>query len=125
MGIVRDIITPILPVVLGIAIGAGSSQAWGWYRYTRAINAELDGRSQRDALVAALAVAQNERIKAEQAGRKSRQEIYAGDQGAKSWADQPVPGALTRRLHDAAKAADAASRPKRGAGVQATASSTD
>ena len=52
MGIFRDIITPILPVVLGIAIGAGGSQAWGWYRYTQAINAELAGRSQRDALVA-------------------------------------------------------------------------
>jgi len=79
MGIVRDIITPILPVVLGIAIGAGGSQAWGWYRYTNAIQAELAGRSQRDALVAALTVAQQERIKAEQAAGA----VWKGAGGAK------------------------------------------
>jgi len=108
MGIVRDIITPILPVVLGIAIGAGGSQVWGWYRYTNAIQAELAGRSQRDALVAALTVAQQERIKAEQAGRTTRQTIYAKDQGAAAWARQPVPDVLAKRVRDAARAAQSA-----------------
>lgn len=117
MGIVRDIITPILPVVLGIAIGAGGSQAWGWYRYTQAIKSELDGRSQRDALVAALTVAQNERIKAEQAGRKSRQEIYAGDHGAKIWAAQPVPDALAERVRNAARDAQSATSTATGTSV--------
>lgn len=117
MAIVRDIITPILPVVLGIAIGAGGSQAWGWYRYTQAINAELAGRSQRDALVAALTVAQQERIKAEQAGRNNRQAIYAKDQGAKAWAAQPIPDALAKRVRDAARAAQSATGTASSAGV--------
>lgn len=117
MGIVRDIITPILPVVLGIAIGAGGSQAWGWYRYTTAINAELAGRSQRDALVAALTVAQNERMKAEQAGRTTRQTIYVQDKGAAAWARQPVPDVLAQRVRDAARAAQSASGTASGTGV--------
>ena len=117
MGIVRDIITPILPVVLGIAIGAGGSQAWGWYRYTTAINAELAGRSQRDALVAALTVAQNERMKAEQAGRTTRQTIYAKDQGAAAWARQPVPDVLAQRVRDAARAAQSATSATSGTGL--------
>lgn len=96
-------------LLCGIAIGAGGSQAWGWYRYTNAIQAELAGRSQRDALVAALTVAQQERIKAEQAGRTTRQTIYAKDQGAAAWARQPVPTAIAERVRNAAKAANAAS----------------
>lgn len=107
----------VLLLLCGIAIGAGGSQAWGWYRYTQAINAELAGRSQRDALVAALTVAQNERIKAEQAGRKSRQEIYAGDQGAKSWAAQPVPDALAERVRNAARDAQSATSAATGTSV--------
>ncbi len=59
----------VLLLLCGIAIGAGGSQAWGWYRYTTAINAELAGRSQRDALVAALTVAQGERLKADRQAR--------------------------------------------------------
>ena len=117
MGIVRDIITPILPVALGIAIGAGGSQAWGWYRYTQAINAELAGRSQRDALVAALTVAQQERIKAEQAGRTNRKAIYASDQGAAAWARQPVPDVLAKRVRDAARAAQRATGTASGTGL--------
>ena len=117
MGIARDIITPILPVVLGIAIGAGGSQAWGWYRYTTAINAELAGRSQRDALVAALTVAQHERIKAEQSGRTTRQTIYARDTGAKAWASQPVPDVLAKRVRDAARAAQSATGTTSGTGL--------
>ena len=117
MGIVRDIITPILPVVLGIAIGAGGSQAWGWYRYTNAIQAELAGRSQRDALVAALTVAQNERMKAEQAGRTNRKAIYASDQGAAAWARQPVPDVLAKRVRDAARAAQRATGTASGTGL--------
>ena len=109
MGIVRDIITPILPVVLGIAIGAGGSQAWGWYRYTQAINAELAGRAQRDQLIAGLVVAQQERVKAQQQARTSRQAIYAKDTDAAAWARQPVPTAIAERVRNAAKAANAAS----------------
>lgn len=99
----------VLLLLCGIAIGAGGSQAWGWYRYTTAINAELAGRSQRDALVAALTVAQNERMKAEQAGRTTRQTIYAKDTDAAAWARQPVPTAIAERVRNAAKAANAAS----------------
>ena len=117
MGIVRDIITPILPVVLGIVIGAGGSQAWGWYRYTTAINAELAGRSQRDALVAALTIAQGERLKAEQAGRTTRRTIYASDKGAKDWASQPVPDVLATRVRDAARAAQSAASATSAASV--------
>jgi hypothetical protein len=98
----------LLLLLCGIAIGAGGSQAWGWYRYTTAIKAELDGRSQRDALVAALTIAQGERLKAEQAGRASRGTIYAKDAGAKAWATQPIPDALAKRVRDAARAAQSA-----------------
>lgn len=107
----------VLLLLCGIAIGAGGSQAWGWYRYTSAIQAELAGRSQRDALVAALTVAQQERIKAEQAGRSTRQTIYAKDQGAAAWARQPVPDALAKRVRDAARAAQSATGTASGAGV--------
>ncbi len=106
----------VLLLLCGIAIGAGGSQAWGWYRYTNAIQSELAGRSQRDALVAALTVAQTERIKAEQAGRTNRKAIYASDQGAAAWARQPVPDVLAQRVRDAARAAQRAT---------GTASSTD
>ena len=107
----------VLLLLCGIAIGAGGSQAWGWYRYTSAIQAELAGRSQRDALVAALTVAQQERIKAEQAGRSTRQTIYAKDQGAAAWARQPVPDVLAKRVRDAARAAQSATGTASGAGV--------
>ena len=107
----------VLLLLCGIAIGAGGSQAWGWYRYTTAINAELAGRSQRDALVAALTVAQGERIKAEQAGRTNRQTIYARDKGAKDWASQPVPDVLAKRVRDAARAAQRATGTASGTGV--------
>ena len=107
----------VLLLLCGIAIGAGGSQAWGWYRYTSAIQAELAGRSQRDALVAALTVAQNERIRAEQAGRTSRQTIYAKDQGAAAWARQPVPDVLAKRVRDAARAAQRATGTTSGAGL--------
>ena len=107
----------VLLLLCGIAIGAGGSQAWGWYRYTNAIQAELAGRSQRDALVAALTVAQNERIKAEQAGRTNRKAIYASDQGAAAWARQPVPDVLAKRVRDAARAAQSATGTASGTGV--------
>lgn len=107
----------VLLLLCGIAIGAGGSQAWGWYRYTSAIQAELAGRSQRDALVAALTVAQQERIKAEQAGRSTRQTIYAKDQGAAAWARQPVPDALAKRVRDAARAAQRAASTASGTGL--------
>ena len=107
----------VLLLLCGIAIGAGGSQAWGWYRYTNAIQAELAGRSQRDALVAALTVAQQERIKAEQAGRTSRQTIYARDTGAKAWASQPIPDVLAKRVRDAARAAQSATGTASSAGV--------
>ena len=107
----------VLLLLCGIAIGAGGSQAWGWYRYTNAIQAELAGRSQRDALVAALTVAQNERMKAEQAGRTTRQTIYAKDQGAAAWARQPVPDVLAQRVRDAARAAQSATGTTSGASV--------
>ena len=107
----------VLLLLCGIAIGAGGSQAWGWYRYTTAINAELAGRSQRDALVAALTVAQQERAKAEQAGRTTRQTIYAKDTGAAAWARQPVPDVLAKRVRDAARAAQSATGTASGAGV--------
>jgi len=107
----------VLLFLAGIALGVGGDQAWGWYRYTAAINAELAGRSQRDALVAALTVAQNERMKAEQAGRTSRQTIYAKDQGAAAWARQPVPDALAKRVRDAARAAQSATGTASGTGV--------
>ena len=107
----------VLLLLCGIALGAGGSQAWGWYRYTTAINAELAGRSQRDALVAALTVAQGERMKAEQAGRTTRRTIYAQDQGAKAWASQPVPDVLAQRVRDAALAAQSATGTTSGTGV--------
>ncbi len=107
----------VLLLLCGIAIGAGGSQAWGWYRYTQAINAELAGRSQRDALVAALTVAQGERMKAEQAGRTTRRTIYAQDQGAKAWASQPVPDVLAQRVRDAARAAQRATGTASGTGL--------
>jgi len=107
----------VLLLLCGIAIGAGGSQAWGWYRYTNAIQAELAGRSQRDALVAALTVAQGERLKAEQAGRTTRQTIYAQDQGAKAWASQPVPDVLAKRVRDAARLAQSATGTTSGASV--------
>jgi len=107
----------VLLLLCGIAIGAGGSQAWGWYRYTTAIQAELAGRSQRDALVAALTVAQNERMKAEQAGRTTRRTIYAQDQGAKAWASQPVPDVLAKRVRDAARAAQSATSATSAASV--------
>ncbi len=107
----------VLLLLCGIALGAGGSQAWGWYRYTTAINAELAGRSQRDALVAALTVAQGERLKAEQAGRTTRQTIYASDKGAKAWASQPVPDVLAQRVRDAARAAQSATGTASGAGL--------
>ena len=107
----------VLLLLCGIAIGAGGSQAWGWYRYTTAINAELAGRSQRDALVAALTVAQGERMKAEQAGRTTRRTIYAQDQGAKAWASQPVPDVLAKRVRDAARAAQSATGTASGTGL--------
>ena len=107
----------VLLLLCGIAIGAGGSQAWGWYRYTTAINAELAGRSQRDALVAALTVAQGERMKAEQAGRTNRKAIYASDQGAAAWARQPVPDVLAKRVRDAARAVQSATGTTSGASV--------
>lgn len=107
----------VLLLLCGIALGVGGDQAWGWYRYTQAINAELAGRSQRDALVAALTVAQQERLKAEQAGRTNRQTIYAKDQGAKAWASQPIPDVLAKRVRDAARAAQRATITASGAGV--------
>lgn len=107
----------VLLFLAGIALGVGGDQAWGWYRYTAAINAELAGRSQRDALVAALTVAQQERIKAEQAGRTTRQTIYAKDQGAAAWARQPVPDVLAKRVRDAARAAQSATGTASSAGV--------
>lgn len=107
----------VLLLLCGIALGAGGSQAWGWYRYTTAINAELAGRSQRDALVAALTVAQGERMKAEQAGRSTRRTIYAQDKGAKDWASQPVPDVLAKRVRDAARAAQSATSATSAASV--------
>ena len=107
----------VLLLLCGIAIGAGGSQAWGWYRYTTAINAELAGRSQRDALVAALTIAQGERLKAEQAGRTTRRTIYASDKGAKDWASQPVPDVLAKRVRDAARAAQSAASATSAASV--------
>jgi len=107
----------VLLLLCGIAIGAGGSQAWGWYRYTTAINAELAGRSQRDALVAALTIAQGERLKAEQAGRTTRRTIYASDKGAKDWASQPVPDVLAKRVRDAARAAQSATSATSAASV--------
>ena len=107
----------VLLLLCGIAIGAGGSQAWGWYRYTSAIQAELAGRSQRDALVAALTIAQGERLKAEQAGRTTRRTIYASDKGAKDWASQPVPDVLAKRVRDAARAAQSATSTASGAGL--------
>lgn len=107
----------VLLLLCGIAIGAGGSQAWGWYRYTQAINAELSGRAQRDALVAALTIAQQERAKAEQAGRTTRQTIYAQDKGAASWARQPVPDVLAKRVRDAARAAQSTAATAGNAGL--------
>ena len=107
----------VLLLLCGIAIGAGGSQAWGWYRYTNAIQAELAGRSQRDALVAALTVAQGERLKAEQAARGNRKAIYAKDTGAAAWATQPVPDALAKRVLDAARAAQRAAGTASGTGL--------
>lgn len=108
MGIVRDIITPILPVVLGIAIGAGGSQAWGWYRYTAAINAELSMRGERDELVTKLADARNALDKAQAQGKQQRQATYASDPDAKAWAASRMPDVLAKRVHDAARAAESA-----------------
>ena len=107
----------VLLLLCGIAMGAGGSQAWGWYRYTNAIQAELAGRSQRDALVAALTIAQGERLKAEQAGRTTRRTIYASDKGAKDWASQPVPDVLAKRVRDAARAAQSAASATSAASV--------
>lgn len=108
MGIVRDIITPILPVALGIAIGAGGSQAWGWYRYTQAINAELAGRADRDALVKELAKAKMQRDNAQAQAKQERGAIYAKDADAATWAKQPVPRAIAERMQRDAKPADSA-----------------
>lgn len=117
MGIVRDIITPILPVVLGIAIGAGGQWLWQYKRLTDAQAEVIATQGQRDALVAALTVAQQERMKAEQAGRSTRQAIYAKDQGAAAWARQPVPDVLAKRVRDAARAAQSATGTASSAGV--------
>lgn len=108
MGIVRDIITPILPVVLGIAIGAGGSQAWGWYRYTDAINAELAMRGERDQLVTQLADARNNRDKAQRDARQDRMAAYGSDPNAKAWGSLPVPDVLAKRVRNAAKSAQSA-----------------
>lgn len=110
MGIVRDIITPILPVVLGIAIGAGGSQMWGWYRYTSAINAERELRGERDQLVTQLADARNALDKAQAVGKQQRQAVYGSDPNAKAWSSRSVPDVLAKRVHDAARAAQSASR---------------
>lgn len=119
---------PLLVILLCLAclgIGAGGMRMWEWVDYTRALESERAAIGQRDKLVGELATAKAQRDEAQKAARAQRQVIYDGDPTAKAWASQPVPGALTQRLHDAAKAADAASRPKRATGVQATTSGTD
>ena len=108
MGIVRDIITPILPVVLGIAIGAGGVQMWRWADYTRALEAEREAIGQRDELVRKLAQAEAARDQAQARARKERQAIYASDQDAAAWARQPVPRAIAERVQRAARNAEAA-----------------
>jgi len=107
MGIARDILTPIIPVVLGIAIGAGGVRMWQWSDYTRALEAEREAIGQRDELVRKLAQAEAARDQAQARARKERQAIYASDQDAAAWARQPVPRAIAERVQRAARNADA------------------
>lgn len=108
-----------------LALGAGGMRMWEWVDYTRALESERAAIGQRDKLVGELATAKAQRDQAQASARTKRQEIYAQDKDAAAWARQPVPTALANRLHDAAKAADAASRPKRATGVQAATSGAD
>ena len=108
-----------------LALGAGGMRMWEWVDYTRALESERAAIGQRDKLVGELATAKAERDKAQQDARAKRQAIYDKDPTAKAWASKPVPAVLAQQLRDAAKAADAASRPKRATGVQATTSGAD
>ena len=108
MGIVRDIITPILPVVLGIAIGAGGQWLWQYKKLTDAQAEVIAAQGQRDQLIAGLVVAQQERVKAQAESKQSRQGIYARNPDAKAWAVQPIPADLAKRVRDAARAAQSA-----------------
>ena len=98
----------VLLLLCGIAIGAGGSQAWGWYRYTNAIQAELDGRTERDALVKELAKAKMQRDNAQAQAKQERGAIYAKDADAATWARQPVPRAIAERMQRDAQPADSA-----------------
>ena len=98
----------VLLLLCGIAMGAGGSQAWGWYRYTNAIQAELDGRTERDALVKELAKAKMQRDNAQAQAKQERGAIYAKDADAATWARQPVPRAIAERMQRDAQPADSA-----------------
>lgn len=105
----------MLILLCGIAIGAGGSQMWGWYRYTSAINAERELRGERDQLVTQLADARNARDKAQAQGKQQRQAMYAANPDAKAWAASRMPDVLAKRVRDAARAAEsAASSPSAG-----------
>ena len=117
MGIVRDIITPILPVVLGIAIGAGGVRMWQWVDYTRALESERSLTGERDKLVSELATVKAQRDQAQANARRERQAIYDGDKDAAAWARQPVPDVLAKRVRDAARAAQRATSTASGTGV--------
>ena len=107
----------VLLLLCGIAIGAGGQWLWQYKRLTDAQAKVIAAQSSRDALITTLIVAQNERIKAEQAARTSRGAIYAKDAGAKAWATQPIPDALAKRVRDAARAAQSATGTASGTGV--------
>lgn len=98
----------MLLLLCGIAIGAGGSQMWGWYRYTDAINAELALRGERDQLVTQLADARNNRDKAQRDARQDRMAAYGSDPNAKAWGSLPVPDVLAKRVRNAAKSAQSA-----------------
>jgi len=119
---------PLLVVFLCLAclaLGAGGAKGWELFAYAKALEQRDAAIGERDKLVGELAAAKAQRDQAQQAARARRKVIYESDPSAKAWASQPVPDVLAKRLRDAAEAADAASRPERATGVQATTSSTD
>lgn len=99
----------VLLLLCGIAIGAGGQWLWQYKKLTDAQAEVIAAQGQRDQLIAGLVVAQQERVKAQQQARTSRQAIYAKDTDAAAWARQPVPTAIAERVRNAAKAANAAS----------------
>lgn len=108
-GVVAAVIAAIL-VFLGIVIGAGGSWIWQYSEINKAQAEKIAALGERDRLVEELADAKAERDRAQIMAKQQRKAIYDDDEEARDWAEKPVPGRLSERVRDGAKATDAAAR---------------